>query len=253
MRHAVCALLAVSAWGAALPADEPEPRPPRKLEASIGAGVVGSPRPYAGVDTAIFPVPIGTLSYGRFWIRGVSAGYRVVGGRGGGVDVFARPRFDGFDPNDSTALGGMAERELSADLGLALSRRRQHFEIELAATADVLDRSDGKEVALEVGFPHVAGDWRLTPAAAVVWQGQNLVDYYYGVRPHEALPDRPAYGPGSAVNGRAKLTASHRFSDTRWSILGIVSVERPGREIRDSPIVDASVTVGGFAGFLYSF
>ena len=31
------------------------------------------------------------------------------------------------------------------------------------------------------------------------WQSDALVDYYYGVTAGEALPDRPAYEPGSGL------------------------------------------------------
>lgn len=251
MRRTACAILVLSIWATGLPADEPAAPPQRRLEASIGAGVVAYPRPYRGTDTAIYAVPVGTLRYGRFWVQGIRAGYRVLGGRGGGLDVLVRPRFDGLDPGDSSALAGMARRELSVDAGVAWSRRRQHLEIGLTATTDVLGRNDGQEVAVEVGFPFRAGTWRLTPAASVAWQASNLVDYYYGVRPEEALPGRPAYSPGSTVNGGASLSAAHRFGRTRWSMIAVASAERPGEEIRDSPIVDASTTAGGFVGILY--
>jgi outer membrane protein len=147
----------------------------------------------------------------------------------------------------------MAEREASADVGIGWSRRRPRLQLDLTATADALDRNEGTEVVFEVGRPVPAGDWRLVPAVAAVWQGEDLVDYYYGVRTDEARPGRPAYSPGSGTSGRAKLSVSRPIGKSPWSILGNVTFERPAEEIRDSPIVDASVTTGGYAGFLYSF
>jgi outer membrane protein len=243
-----CAAVTLAAWS-----QEPAPGERPRPDVSIGAGVVFWPTPYEDVDTKVFPIPIGSLRYGRLWIEGVRLGYRVFGGRGGGLDVFARPRFDGFDPDDGGVLAGMDEREESVEAGLALSLRRQHFEVRLSATADVLDRNEGSELALESTWPFEAGRFRLTPGVALLFGDDDLIDYYYGVRLHEVTADRPAYSPGSTLTARASLNATRRIGSSHWSVVTLLNVNRPGEEIRDSPIVDASVTAGIFAGFLYTF
>jgi outer membrane protein len=252
MRRAAFVWIAAVTAAAAAETGEGEPARPRvELHASVGAAAVVWPRPYDGAGSSVYALPIASLSYGRLWMTGVTVGYRAVGGRRGGIDVFVRPRLDGYDAGDSTALRGMADREWSADVGIGVSRRRERLELDLTATTDLLDRHEGTEVAFEAGFPFRAGGWRLVPAAAVAWQGEDLVDYYYGVRPEEELPDRPAYRAGAAFTGRARLSASRRIGDSRWSFVANATLERPGEEIRDSPIVDASTAAGGYAGFLY--
>jgi outer membrane protein len=92
----------------------------------------------------------------------------------------------------------------------------------------------------------------LEPRVGAVWLSTDSADYYYGVRPEEARPDRPAYEPGSTVNLTAGLFAFAPVT-RRWVFQGFVEAERLGGDLRDSPIVDQDLGWTAFSGLSYRF
>jgi outer membrane protein len=128
------------------------------------------------------------------------------------------------------------------------------FELDLTAMADVLGRSDGAEASIDVARRWFVGDRRgvLVPSLGVVWQSRDLVDYYYGVRPEEALADRPRYSGRSAVSPRAGVLVSWRLGP-RVSATVMARVQLLADEIHSSPIVGRRWTHFELAGLTYRF
>ncbi len=118
---------------------------------------------------------------------------------------------------------------------------------------DILNanRGDAASLRLSKNF-NMNEDLRLTPSIGVEWQNSERVDYYYGVRPGEALAFRPAYAGTAAVNASAGLAGAYRLSRS-WSLLGGVFTTRYGSGIVDSPIVTRrySTLVYGGAGWRF--
>jgi outer membrane protein len=78
-------------------------------------------------------------------------------------------------------------------------------------------------------------------------------DYYYGVRPGEATPDRPAYEAGAGANLEFGVQATYRLN-ANWQLLGGVSVVQMSSAIRNSPVVeDRALVPGATLGLLYGF
>ncbi len=226
---------------------------------SLGAGVIVAPRPYVGADAEIQPIPIIEFYSGRWFVQGIRAGYRFVDTRSIDFNVGARIRFSGLDPDDSPFLEGMEERRQTVEAGLGLDWEfaralRGAFELELRAFADVLGRSDGFETSIDLGWRRVFGPGKmiLLPAVGMVYQSSDQVDYYYGVRPEEALPGRPAYRGAAVFNPRASVLFVYRFTH-RWGLTTLVSVDFFDDEIESSPIVDQSSELFGLVGLAYSF
>lgn len=226
---------------------------------SLGAGVIAAPRPYVGADANIQPIPIVEFYSGRWFVQGIRAGYRLVDTDSVDFDVRVRFRFSGLDPDDSPFLAGMEERRETVEAGLGLDWELGRalggdFEVELRAFADVLGRSDGFESSIDLAWRKVFGPGTviLVPAVGMVYQSSDQVDYYYGVRPDEARPWRPAYEGASVFNPRASVLLVYRFTP-RWSLTGLVSVDFFDDEIESSPIVDQSTEAFGLVGLAYSF
>ena len=226
---------------------------------SLGAGVIVAPRPYVGADAEIQPIPIVELYSGRWFVQGIRAGYRLVDTESIDFDVRVRFRFSGLDPDDSPFLAGMEERRETVEAGIgfdweAARAWRGAFQLELRAFADMLGRSDGFESSLDLGWRRVFGPGRviLLPAVGMVYQSSDQVDYYYGVRPNEARPGRPAYRGEAVFNPRASVLLVYRFTQ-RWSLTTLVSVDFLDDEITSSPIVDQSSELFGLVGLAYSF
>jgi outer membrane protein len=226
---------------------------------SLGAGMIAAPRPYVGADANIQPIPIIEFYSGRWFVQGIRAGYRFVDTDSLDFDVRVRFKFSGLDPDDSPFLEGMDERRETVEVGLGLDWEFARamggaFEVELRAFADVLGRSEGFESSIDLAWRKVFGPGKmiLVPAVGMVYQSSDQVDYYYGVRPDEARPWRPAYEGSSVFNPRASVLFVYRFTRS-WSLTTLASVDFFDDEIESSPIVDQSTETFGLVGLAYSF
>jgi outer membrane protein len=218
----------------AAPAAESEP-PPRW---TFGAMAIQRDAPYRGYDEGLWGVPLLRFEGERAYVRGLRAGV-VLAERGGfSFGPVAQLRTEGYDADKSDFLAGMDDRDFSVDAGVAAAWRDDDVgQFELSAVTDVLDRSGGEE--LELGYTALfrAGGFTFVPQLAVRWQDEDLVDYYYGVRPDEALPGRPEYHPGSALTPELSVLAQRPLSK-RWTLFARVGHMWLPSEVRDSPIVD---------------
>lgn len=254
MRRLATSTLLALALVLAVPAAAQGPPPQTGLRWSLGLGAVSSPKPYKGADADIMPIPFLELSYKRFYFQGIRFGYKLVDGAELDLDVRGRYRFAGYSPDDSPYLAGMAERQGTVDGGLALEWRRGRFGVAASVFADLLGRSNGVETGVDVSWAQPFADRKLlvTPSVGLEWQGAGLVDYYYGVRPEEALPGRPAYEGEAMLTTRAALSLLWRAS-ARVAVIALVRADRLDDDVRDSPIVDQSRAVFAMAGFTYRF
>lgn len=217
---------------------------------SLGVGVISSPEPYVGADDELLVIPVLSVTAGRFSFRGIGASWKLGEWGGFEAEALLRARFGGYEEDDSPFLDGMEDRRFSADLGVELSWEGDPVGIRLVPAVDVLDRSGGAEIALELFTPIQLGPVRLEPRAGAAWQSSDLVGYYYGVRPDEARPGRPAYRPGSTVNGTAGLFAFAPLAE-RVAFQGFLRYEKLGGEIDDSPIVDDDTALTALVGVSY--
>jgi outer membrane protein len=230
-------------------AQPPGMEPPRW---SLGLAAISSPEPYKGADNDILVVPAVTFEGERFYFRGILAGYRLWKQGRFEADAILMPRFEGYEADDSPFLAGMEKRRLGVDLGLNLAWEANRIGLRLAPRVDVSGRSDGQELGVEVYSPFRFGPIRVEPAVGAVWQSDDLANYYYGVRPSEARPGRPAYEPGSTVNLTGGVFVFSPIT-RKLAFQGFVRVNRLGDEIGDSPIVDRETAVTGFVSLSYGF
>jgi MipA family protein len=230
-----------------------QPPDPDKVQWSLGIAAISSPEPYVGADDDLLVVPVLSVSYKRFFFRGISAGYEVWKKDGFTVEAIARARLAGYDEDDSRFLDGMEDRSKSADLGVELDwqpSRRLGFH--LTPVADVLGKSRGQEVGFDIYSPVQLGRIRLEPRVGLLWQSDDFVDYYYGVRPEEARPGRPAYRGKSTVNLGAGVLLFSPIG-RHLAFQSFVRIEKLGDEIEESPIVDSSTAVTAFVALSYRF
>ncbi len=247
-------VLAAVLLALALPAaaQGPPGRDRSQLTWSLGLGVISAPRPYVGASNQVLVIPLLGLDSKRLYIQGIRAGYHLLDHEDLTFDARVRYIFDGLDPDDSPFLDGMAPREGTVEGGLGLDWTPGPWALRASAFTDLLGRSDGQEVGLDLSRTWTFGRyrWGLTPAIGVIWQSGNLIDYYYGVPPEEARPDRPAYAGRSAFNLQTSLLAFYRISD-RFNLVALVQAQRLDNEIVESPIVDDRRAYFGLLGITY--
>jgi hypothetical protein len=145
---------------------------PSQVRWSLGLGVISSPRPYVGAKNSVLPIPLVELSYKKFYVQGIRAGFHLF--EKGDVTFDARVRvvFAGLDPEDSPALEGMSERKSSVEGGFALDWKPGKYLLSATAFTDLLGRSGGQQVGLDLSrtWTFAGYRWGLTPSVGVVWQ-----------------------------------------------------------------------------------
>jgi outer membrane protein len=252
-------MLAATATAQVLPDDTaadapPPPRSGEQLRWSLGLGVISSPRPYVGANNSILPIPLIELYYKKLYVQGIQAGYHFIDTERFTLDAQAAFVFAGLDPDDSPALEGMEKRQPTIEGGLVFDWKPGKYKLSTTAYSDLLGRSKGQQVGLDFSRAWTFDNyrWGLTPSIGFVWQSSSYVDYYYGVAPGEARPDRPEFSGQAVVNFRSSVFAFYRLT-MRVTLVGLVQVQRLDNEIFDSPIVDKRRGYFGLVGVTYLF
>jgi len=223
-----------------------------KSMTNVGVGMIYRNSVYKKGDAMVMPIPMVYYESKDFFFKGRSLGYHLLKKGQFSLDVIGEWRFDGYDDSDSNFLRGMDDRQMTLDGGVELSYFDGWGVMNVSFVSDMLGRHDGQELSLNYGKRLIKGKWTLTPAAGAIWHSHNLADYYYGVRPNEALAQRPAYSVGQAWNPTVRLNVMYKINE-QWSALGLIRYERLDNEISDSPIVDDDYQIQFMAGLMYQF
>ena len=212
-------------------------------EYALGAFVLTSQSYYEGIDnsTIVYPAPtkFGTAitEDETFFIRDGDVGLRKHFSGGWDLGAVASVQTLGYGSGTSLALAGMSRRDWTVQMGAVAGRDFGGFRIDAMIQTDILGEHDGQEYTLKFAKPLEWQSNYLVPQIDVLYQSADLVNHYFGVRPGEALPGRPAYEPGAAVTYSASLEWGWRFNP-KWFFYANAAVDTVPSEIRNSPIVD---------------
>lgn len=223
----------------------------------LGPGAIYIQDPYKGVDADVYPIPMFIYRGERLTVFGPRATWSLFGEKDRwGVEALVRLRLEGYEDDDSRALTGMDDRDGTLELGLQYIHDFDFAVFSADFSHDVLGEHDGYEfrVLLSKGFNNALDveGLRLTPRVGFNWRSGDLNDYYYGVRPGEALPGRPAYTADSSAGPLTALQVDYPLND-KWNLFGLVSIEWLANDITDSPIVDQDYITSALIGALYEF
>ncbi len=232
-------------------AQQPEGGAPR-AERAVGIAIVKTPQAYVGADEEWIPVPIFQFRKGGFFIEGIRLGYGWELPANWIVQISVMPQFAELDPESSPFLEGMEKRRFSVDGALTLAWEASRVTASLAAYSDLLGRSDGQRLEGEVGFPLSLGRWRIEPAVKGVWVDADFADYYVGIRPAEALPERPAFQGSSTFSPGLALGVLRPLRE-KLVLIGQAEVLFLGSGIRDSAVVGDDTMSVGLVGVAWSF
>ncbi|MCG8434901.1 MAG: MipA/OmpV family protein [Gammaproteobacteria bacterium] len=216
----------------------------------IGGGIISKREAYRGFDDRVIPIPLFNYRGEKLEVNGLFVNYKFWSSESSTFGLRARPRFDGYDEDDSDFLEGMDEREFSIDAGAYYKYKfGKNFELELNAAGDLLDRHGGQEVSIGLSKRFFVADFKgiFTPSISYIYQSKQLADFYYGVRPDEALPGRPAYEAGPADNYEVGISFFYRLN-RRGSLFTLFKYQILDSTITSSPIVerdnDSSLIIG---------
>ncbi|MGH8738312.1 MAG: MipA/OmpV family protein [Burkholderiales bacterium] len=253
------ATLLLAAWlwlaapGAAASSDPLEGLIASDGGAGLGLAVNLARSPYVGAGVRNDLIPLYLYENGHVYLHAYRVGLKFDRGEHDGFDLFLTHRFEGF-PSDRipASLAGMAERSPGLDAGAGYQRRFGAATVYAEALRDVSHTSGGNELRLGYSYDWQRGRLRLRPYYTLSLRSARLNNYYYGVRPDEATPIRPAYGAGAGFNNELGLYGSYRLTE-RWRLLAGASVTRLSSEVLDSPIVKDRVVITSMVGAAYDF
>ena len=218
-------------------------------ESAAGFVARYDPSPYRGSDDSDDLLPLMVYDSRFFYVSTYRAGLKLELERSR-VELFVQRRLEGFASDDvPSSMVGMARREFGTDVGVAARLALGEGNAYAEYLHDAESISEGSEVILGYRYERWwRGRLRLRPYAQLSWRDSKLNDYYYGVRPEEATPERPAYRAGSGFGGEAGLQAAYRLSE-HWQVLAALAASRASSAVRESPVVDA-VAAGQLAALV---
>ena len=221
-------------------------------EIFVGAGAVVQAKPFDGVDSKVYPVPLFGYEGKRLYLRGITGGYRLIMRDGFSVGPTIRPRFEGYEASDSSDLAGMKNRNPTIDGGIDAAWKTKWGLVNVVAVTDLLGAHDGYEIELAYTAKFTRAEFEFIPGLALVWRNSNLVNYYYGVRDMEVRDGRSAYYPDAALTPLVRLAVRRNITE-RWGLILGSQYEWLSSEMRDSPIVDDNGILSVLLGATYMF
>ena len=227
----------------------------KKRPITIGLGVLYKDRPFRAYDDdeKINPIPIVLYEGESFFVRGGTLGWKFTKSRSFEVAAVGQFQDDGWDSNDASVLKGMDDRDPFFGVGGHVIWRPEKFGFKASAVYDITGNTDGGEIAGSVFFEHKAGSWFFKPSAALVWQSEDYIDYYYGVQRSEATSSRAAYSANSDITYRFQGVVVYQRPTSSWMFLAGVRYDVYSDEVDDSPITDDDRQLSAVGGIAYSF
>ena len=218
----------------------------------LGGGAFVQTQPYAGIEARVYPAPVVAYEGERLYVRSAIVGYRLISESGLMIGPQVQPRIEGFDGGDGPFLHGMRDRNWSVDGGVNIEAVTPVGLLGVSIVSDLLGRHRGQEIEFRhlIMFPLFG--FHLIPSGGVRWKSDRLVDYYYGVRPNEARPDRPAYQGEQAFDPFLRLVVRRPLTK-HWSLFCDAQYEWLAGAITDSPIVSKDHQLSLTAGALYAW
>jgi len=224
----------------------------RAGEWGLGLGVAAQQPPQVGTDTEVVVLPFPSYQGERLSLDFGSIGYALAQSERFRFAIEGQLRFDGYDPDESAALDGLKERDVTLDAGFSIATGDEWGIASLKVMADALGVHKGYEISASYQYPIQFGRWTLVPGVTAKWPSKELVEYYYGVRIDEVTTGRPAYSGRSVFNASAAINASYMLTDT-WEIIGGAEYTRLGDGITDSPIIEKDHEVIMYSAIVYRF
>lgn len=194
----------------------------------------------------------------RFNILGDTMAYNFSNAPGFRMEVIGKAENRGYDAGSLDVLKGMADRDMSVDVGGRVALHTGMGLLSADVTTDASGTHKGQTIDVRFGPDLYKQQWNgsrelsLGVLAGIKWESDEVVNYYYGVRDSEATANRAAYQGKAAVTPYVGLDA--RLSLTPHITLdGNILYQNHPDEIADSPIVDSDQSVEANLGLTYWF
>lgn len=217
----------------------------------LGIGVGAFPRTSGSSELRTQVLPVVQYTWGdTAYVTGLKAGLwaHVSPDRSLRIGLYAEPRF-GYDAGDGTRTAGMADRDFALDAGPSVRWTTEAGVLNFDYGFDITGKSDGQVAQLQFIRPLLTERrFRLNGIAGISWQNAAMNDYYWGVRPTEAAPGRPAYRAGAGTSLSLGVSGLYASGPDGALFYG-VSLTRLSDAQADSPIAERSYTPVIYLGY----
>ena len=216
----------------------------------LGVGVGLKASPYAGYGVKVSPFPLIYFDNKYVHVLGTALDLKI--GKWDGVSVALNLQYGlgaGYKASDAPILNGMESRNGAFWVGPSL--KWETFYGTLSGNFAV---SGSKGQKAEIGFGKKIdfGRFSVEPHIGAQYFSAQYVDYYYGVRPEEALSDRPAYTGTATINESIGAKFGYRLTQNQALIVDL-GVSHLGNGITNSPLIGKTFVPEARLGYLYQF
>ncbi|MBB5205162.1 outer membrane scaffolding protein for murein synthesis (MipA/OmpV family) [Inhella inkyongensis] len=254
----------------ALAAAAPTSTPPAQSLWEAGAlGLVVNQQAYPGADQQISRgLALPYLLYRGRYLRadGETAGLRAVHTPRVEFDIGFSGSF-GSGGRDIDARRGLAHLGTLVELGPRLKwnldagtepgsgRWRALFP--LRAVFDLSERAQHRGWAFEPELLYSrtsAQGWRYSLGLGAIATDQRLAQHFYGVRPEQALADRPTYAARAGLVAWRLTSGFNKSLNRDWRLFGFARLQSvAGAVNEDSPLVRQRTGLSAGIGLSYTF
>lgn len=228
----------------------------KKQKVTIGIGPYIQTQPYKDVTPIFVPSPVIFFDNSLFYVRWSRFGMYFLGNKGEkfswGLSLTAQPRTYGYKPKDSSYLKGMDERKNTLEGGLALSMSYNKEYIEIMALTDTLERYQSWILKTEIGTETKFGKFSFYPSLIFIYQSDDFINYYYGVKKSEATLNRAQYSPKVGMQIGAQTYINYPITDNLATLINIRADLLPP-SARNSPLVASDTFYSGLVSLIYTF
>ncbi|HCH50718.1 MAG TPA: MltA-interacting protein MipA [Proteus sp.] len=226
-------------------------------EWSIGGSVLAQVTPYKGVKSKdyLLPVPMVNYESENFYFATLAAGYYLWNAPKDKLSVDLHYYPQAFKPGDSddAQMKKLDRRRDTLMGGFTYKHQEDWGSLRAIISADLLGKSDGVIADAAYLYPFKAGNWSLQPGLGVVWDSKKQNQYAYGVKHSESQRSGLAeYNPSDSWRPYVELSANYKMTDS-WNFFAMGRVDHLSSEVKDSPMVNKSVTAIVWTGVTYKF
>lgn len=191
------------------------------------------------------------LGFGNFILE--DSGFIDGGDSAGAPDEAASPTQKGdAGVGAETKTSKVDERRLAVMGGLDYGLYLDQWLLSLQLLNDVSGVHDGQELRLAASWHTQWAGNGLSVSLGAIWQDQDLLNYYYGLEPHEVNDAGLTFRGKADWSPLVKLQWRRPLTD-KWSFYSTLHYKQFGKHTADSPLLVDDYVITGFIGGIYHF
>jgi len=218
---------------------------------SIGPALIYQKSIYKGIDDKIIPVPAFSIRYKKILINGLNLNYQLYKTKSFLTLIGTNLKFSGFDPDDSYYLKGIHKRKTQINLFSSFDYTFKNNFIGIKISDDINNSNNGYEIEFYLGKRVRIANNILNFRLKSIYENLDRANFNYGVYLNEQTFFRPYYNVGSSISFGFDFSYIRNYKKNSFMI--ILSQKFLDSNIKNSPIIDASIDTTFLISYLFNF